>query len=64
MRLNIYTLLHFFSIFFSIFVFASIKSILKSLESISVWYQMNAYSITFQLNTKYIHFVAIKFCQT
>ena len=25
---------------------------------------MKAYSITFQLNTIYIHFVAIKVCQT
>jgi hypothetical protein len=50
--------------FFSIFVFASIKCILNSLESISIWYHMKAYSITFQLNTRYIHFVAIKFCQT
>jgi hypothetical protein len=50
--------------FFSIFVFASIKCILNSLESISIWYQIKAYSIIFQLNTRYIHFVAIKFCQT
>jgi hypothetical protein len=50
--------------FFSIFVFASIKCILNSLESISIWYQMKADSITFQLNTRYIHIVAIKFCQT
>jgi hypothetical protein len=50
--------------FFSIFVFESIKCILNSLESISIWYQMKAYSITFELNTRYIHFVAIKFCQT
>jgi hypothetical protein len=46
------------------FVFASIKCILNSLESISIWYQMKVYSITFHLNTRYIHFVAIKFCQT
>jgi hypothetical protein len=39
--------------FFSIFVFASIKCILNSLESISIWYQMKAYCITFQLNTRY-----------
>jgi hypothetical protein len=45
-------------------VFASIKCILTSLNSISIWYQMKADSITFQLNTRYIHFVAIKFCQT
>ena len=49
---------------FSIFVFANIKFILNSLEGIAIWYQMKAYSITFQLNTRYIHFVAIKFCQT
>ena len=34
----------------SIFIFASIKCILNSLESISIWYQMQAYSITCQLN--------------
>jgi hypothetical protein len=50
--------------FFSIFVFASIKCILNSLASISIWYQIKAYSITFHLNIKYIHFVATEFCQT
>ena len=29
-----------------------------------IWYQMKADSITFQSNTRYIHFEAIKFCQT
>ena len=49
--------------FSSIFVFPSINCILNSLESISIWYQMKAYCIKFQLNTRYIHFVAIKICQ-
>ena len=42
--------------FFSIFLFASIKCVLNSLESISIWYR-----ITFQLNTRYIHFVLSNF---
>jgi hypothetical protein len=58
---NIYTLSQLFddflNFFFNIF-FASIKCILNSFKSISIWYQMKAYSITFQLNTRYIHFVA------
>jgi hypothetical protein len=49
---------------FLMFVFTSIKRILNSLESISIWYQMKVYSITIHLNTRYIHFVVIKFCQT
>ena len=65
-EVNIYTCRSFLRSFWflRIFVFASIKCILNSLESISLWYQRKAYCITFQMNTIYIHFVAIKCCQT
>jgi hypothetical protein len=44
--------------FSSLFVFVSNTCILNNLESISIWYQIKVDSIAFQLNTRYIHFVA------
>ena len=42
---------------FDIWVYETLM--LNSLESISIWYQMKAYSITFQLNTRYIYTLSL-----